>query len=293
MRIRYGTDIDPCSIGLHNDTYPIFNTLPFIVEDLGNMVAYKDYFTDRKGFDMYLLFVTISGSGIIKYRNKEVKLKENQLAFIYCNEDQYYATSEDGNWNFKWAHIRGIAVQEYFTLINGSSFNIIESKPVAEFVSSKIDEITQIIKNKDEKADLYISNIVSSILTHLVTAVNVDEVEFLQKNTRSQDIEKVLSYIDENLSSSMSVDELAKIACMSRYHFFRTFKNCTGKCPYEYIQARKINESLKYLRFENITIQEVSNKIGYSNVNNFIKDFKKIIGTTPNKYRLSYKSQKP
>ena len=287
MEVKYSADIDKASEGHHHDVNPMFSILPFTAHDFGDMLAYKDYYTERSNFDMYLLFIGIEGVGHIKYRGAEMKIMPGEIAMIYCMEPHYYATDPESKfWHFKWIHINGTAVSEYFSMINGKKFHVLKNNKTAQYLSARIDEIKEFIVKGDRKRDLLISNIISDMLTKIIAECELELVSG-PRHSRSADIENVIEYINKNITQTINIDTLTKIACMSRYHFFRTFKAQTGKSPYEYVQHKKLLEVMKLIRTENSTILEISQKVKYSNINNMIKDFKKLVGVTPNQYRKS------
>jgi len=58
-----------------------------------------------------------------------------------------------------------------------------------------------------------------------------------------------------------------------------------GTSPYEYLINFRINKSKTLLKETSLTVNEISVMVGYNEVTNFIRDFKKYLGTTPLKYR--------
>ncbi len=99
-------------------------------------------------------------------------------------------------------------------------------------------------------------------------------------------ISKVKKYIEQNFSEAQSLDCLASVACMSRYHFCRTFKHCIGVSSVEYINMVRIKEAKHFLRNNWFSISEICFFIGYNNLCQFERVFKKSEGISPSVYRI-------
>jgi AraC family transcriptional regulator len=99
-------------------------------------------------------------------------------------------------------------------------------------------------------------------------------------------INKVTNYIDENLESQISIEELSEIANLSPFYFQRLFKRLVDKSVMEYIKLRrlaKISEELKINEDDNIL--DICLKYGFENHETFSRNFKEAYGITPSEYR--------
>jgi len=91
-----------------------------------------------------------------------------------------------------------------------------------------------------------------------------------------------------------SADSLARIAGMSRYHFFRVFKVYTGRTPYAYLKDIRLEKAAEML-IENSesSITEICFKVGFATHSHFTSAFYKKTGMTPREYRLRHGKRKP
>lgn len=96
---------------------------------------------------------------------------------------------------------------------------------------------------------------------------------------------RALDYIEENLADDLSLDDLAAITVMSRFHFARAFRDAVGMPPYAYVVARRIERAKELLRSSQLPIVEVAWRVGYSNPAKFTAQFRKITGETPGAWR--------
>ena len=103
-------------------------------------------------------------------------------------------------------------------------------------------------------------------------------------------VQKALTFIHLNLSSSLSVKKIANEVNLSPDYLTRLFKkelNITVIC---YINTKRIYKSLKLLATTNLSIGEIGDLVGLSNTAYFHTLFKKEIGLSPNQYRKQLKS---
>jgi AraC-like DNA-binding protein len=283
LKSNFFLDINEDSSSMIHTPSLISQKLPFYLHNCGHFFAGKDYFTEREGLDNYLLVYTVSGSGLLSYRGQEFSLVSNQAFLINCSEHHIYQTAPCGFWEIKWLHFNGSACQSYFDMINNDLLNVITFIDSSEIIRF-MDEIPQLIIKNDRFNDIKISMFITNILTELVLnkITPVSSNKFSEHNLM---VEKAISFIHKNYTNKINMSDLTKLVHTSEYHFIRVFKKYTNVSPYEYLINFRINKSKSLLKETDLTINEISNRTGFNNINNYIRDFKKLVGTTPLKYR--------
>lgn len=96
-----------------------------------------------------------------------------------------------------------------------------------------------------------------------------------------QSIDKVLTYIDANLSEKPDLDKLAKIANLSKFHFHRIMKAFLNETLGNYINRIRLETAVKLLRYSTQPINEIAYRVGYHTPSAFTKGFKKMFGVSP------------
>ena len=101
-------------------------------------------------------------------------------------------------------------------------------------------------------------------------------------------VERCADFIHLNFSeSSLSVSALAKSASLSEVHFRNLFSRRFGISPARYIMQTRINHALKLMELDEISLDEISERSGFSSQPYFNKVFKNLLGETPAAYRRS------
>lgn len=98
-------------------------------------------------------------------------------------------------------------------------------------------------------------------------------------------IQNAIKYISDNYSAKISLDAVAAKACMSKYHFSRSFKKATGTTYRDYLNGCRINKAKELLKNSNLPITEVAFAVGYADITHFERIFKRITGFAPSHYK--------
>ncbi len=102
-------------------------------------------------------------------------------------------------------------------------------------------------------------------------------------------IEQGIEYLEKNEEQSLSISEIADMCNVSEVYFRKLFKKYSGMTPIEYRTAATIFKAKNYLTQEDLSVSEISDRLGFSEVSYFIKVFKNRVGMTPAKYRTSHR----
>lgn len=90
-------------------------------------------------------------------------------------------------------------------------------------------------------------------------------------------------YIDEHYTERIQVQDMAKEACFSKYHFLRLFKQTYGQTPHAYLTSLRIKRA-KVLLLEESSITQVCFALGFESLPSFTHLFKRHTGLTPQQY---------
>lgn len=98
-------------------------------------------------------------------------------------------------------------------------------------------------------------------------------------------MQKAVDFMKEGYAGRITIEELASIACLSRFHFIRTFRAETGLTPYQYLLRLRIEEAKDRLTRSSDSVSQISGELGFSSPSQFYRSFQKLAGTTPQAYR--------
>jgi AraC-like DNA-binding protein/NAD(P)H-dependent FMN reductase len=113
-----------------------------------------------------------------------------------------------------------------------------------------------------------------------------NEAVHLQQGDFPDQIMKAVEYIRKNFAKGpLPLNDVASEACMSRYHFSRTFKRETGTRFIDFLTTVRLAEACSLLARTNQSITTISFAVGYRDLSHFERTFKKEFGHPPSEYR--------
>lgn len=96
---------------------------------------------------------------------------------------------------------------------------------------------------------------------------------------------RVLLYIQQNLDEDTTLEQLAKIATFSPYHFHRIFRGMLGESVKEHIRRLRLERAAMRLKLSNLPISRIAFEAGYESHEAFTRAFKAVRGKTPSEFR--------
>jgi len=105
--------------------------------------------------------------------------------------------------------------------------------------------------------------------------------------TMSPCILRAMTYMADNFSEDITLDELAEEAGMSKYHLCRSFKKAVAMSPMQFLVAMRVERAKRLIEETSLNISMIALEVGFNEISTFIAHFKKITGTTPTSFRTS------
>ena len=104
-------------------------------------------------------------------------------------------------------------------------------------------------------------------------------------------VQEALEYIHSEYMYDITVDKIARRLSLERTYFSTLFKKKTGLSPRKYLLSHRMNVAASLLRSADIPITVAAISVGYTDVFNFSKMFKKHFGICPSEYAQKHAGQ--
>lgn len=117
--------------------------------------------------------------------------------------------------------------------------------------------------------------------------LNAAGVTLVIQNQNDDRINRVFQYVKENYESEITLDQISQIASLTVPAFCRYFKKYTKKTFTQFVNDFRIRQAIRLIAAGDKSISEIANEVGYNNFSHFNKQFKKVTGETPSKYKKS------
>lgn len=100
-------------------------------------------------------------------------------------------------------------------------------------------------------------------------------------------INRVIDHIRGNLDRPLKLDELARVACFSEFHFHRIFRAVSGETLNHFTNRVRLEKAARLLRFSGRSVTDIALDCGFSSSATFSRAFRSSYDTTPSQFRKS------
>ncbi len=146
----------------------------------------------------------------------------------------------------------------------------------------------QIVRLENNKEDIIIKflQILSDIDASEKVYINSEFYDLSIDERVGNRLNDILGYTFKHLHQTIKITDVAEVAHLSRSQFSRYFKLHTGKTYIEFLNELRIASACTMLLNEKNTIEKICYDVGFQNLSNFNRQFKKLKKTTPSEYRM-------
>lgn len=100
-------------------------------------------------------------------------------------------------------------------------------------------------------------------------------------------LQRVCDYIEAHLDDRLTLADLAGVACLSPYHFSRSFKQAVGVGPQRYVMQKRIERAKTLMRRTNQPLALIAQEVGLADQSHLTSLFRREMGITPGRYRAA------
>jgi AraC-like DNA-binding protein len=225
---------------------------------------------------------TFSGRGELRFEDKIYPVNPGEAMLLTVPEDHcYYFPADSDSWEFIFITMHGRETMRLFRELRQRSGVIAKfdraSPPVQKAVS-----ICR--KSKDGEIN---SQYTASALAYefLMSLIDYVQPSGQGENRPPEFISRVYDYCLKHIYETVSVNDMAKCAGYSRYHFTRLFKQYMGESPQYFMNELRIRMAVRLLQTEQLNIKEIAQRCGFDDVSYFCKIFRKFQKVSPNEFR--------
>lgn len=211
-------------------------------------------------------------------RNEQIEVNPGELIFVPMMSE--YVSEWQGNPEIKYISIHFILERSD---IFSAQHNFVLQKAQVNDSKKLREEFEYILKHHrgDEASRLAALGRFYHILSILLP-----DLETKKRRDMDERISRAVSYIELHYKENITVEEMAKISTMSGSRFFDKFKQSVGQTPVEYLNYYRISKAIVLLLNEkDMSVENISESVGFESTSYFHRLFKRITGRTPGEYR--------
>ena len=258
----------------------------FYISDLGYYpVANHHYRSRKKGAKEYIFIYCTKGKGEISIENKRTQITPNHFFIIPKNTKHEYKADDTDPWSIYWFHFNGAFGKEIYKRYSKTDSTNYNDIPFSKSIIDQFNKIFDLFNNNYllnhiEYANLLSLNFISSFVYH--------DFQSIAKTNQSDNlVDSVKNYLLNNLEKNFTLDELASKFNYSKSHLHTKFKIKTGYPVLVFFKLKKVQKACEYLSYTDLSIKEISYKIGFDDPLYFSRIFKRFMGNSPRNYKKS------
>ncbi len=103
-------------------------------------------------------------------------------------------------------------------------------------------------------------------------------------------IREAVSFIEQNFQNTISVEDIAASCGLNRSYFGKIFHENMGKSPQEFLISYRMTKAAELLKLTSLSINDISNAVGYPNQLHFSRAFKNVYSISPRQWRYEHNS---
>lgn len=194
--------------------------------------------------------------------------------------DNHYLSQQLNTINASW---KGTRISQPEWTVNPKELIIKNNRALANTSSRMLEVLTSNDPFKEYQADLMLRELV----LHMLKSQNLNTLQKrYRSNSNKSPFDAVLNFIVTHLSADIRIEDLCKIACMSKSSFYRAFTDEYGITPVQLILDERLKFAKELLNnHTEISIKEVAYAAGFNDPNYFARAFRKSEGITPTEFR--------
>lgn len=262
----------------------------FYLQEIGMISCAPGFHSECDSIDSFLFLIVISGVGILNYNNNVYNLKPGCIVWIDCNLGYSYISSNEKPLLISWIHCNSFAMSKLCSFFNNKHDDIlINVKKIQPFIDI-FSNIKRIMSDKKTNYEYDVSLEIHALI-NMMTAFS-QETDGIS-NAVSSIAEKgalIREYIEQNFNHKITLDDLSREFCVSKYYMLRSFKNQYGMTIIRYLQACRIQHAKKLLKFSDMQIEAIGRACGIDDVSYFNKLFRSYEGITAGEFRKKWKN---
>lgn len=261
-------------------------TCNFFITDLGYFPKANYHYRKRKkNHDGFIFIYCIEGSGWVKIDDIKTTIKPNQYIIIPKHIAHAYKSDNSDPWSIYWIHFDGIIAENLYNRYKETS----SKNKTIPFNNDRIklfNQIFEIFNNNFLDFQLEYATILSLNFISTFIYNKIDSSVSIHKNENLVGI--ITEFLINNINESFKSEDIAKEFKLSISYIQNLFKKRTGYSLIHFFNLKKIQKACEYLNYTDLSIKEISIKLGFNDPLYFSRLFKNYMGISPKTYKQNH-----
>ncbi|MDO4305596.1 MAG: AraC family transcriptional regulator [Eubacteriales bacterium] len=240
------------------------------------------------------------GSGYLLVEDQKLDFSAGDISVVYQNTVHRSASTKGTRswWEYLYIDTERILADFFpggfphheFFLLQTLGLNNIIKKGQNPFIHMLVKNILEEMRLEKDNYKDCVRGLCLSLFIELIRENSQNETDSFQSSHLYLSIMPAISHIDKNYMLPLKIQELADLCQMSPTHFRRLFQASMHTSPLEYLNRVRIRRSCILLHNTEKSILEISLEVGFSSISSYNRQFQRVIGTSPLRWRNNSRS---
>ena len=251
----------------------------------GHARVRRDFLLENAPYPGHDLVLCLSGSGTVKFSKRTFTLRSGNLCWIDYRQAYIHWPARFESWEFMWVKVDSPQMDLLAETLNVESNAVFPSPEGAE-ARAIFHKIFELFVTRPLAIDAALHGAVGSLVAlFFQSRQSAASGQGTTLEAHAADLSGVLETIRVDYHREWTVAALARLAGMSESHFFRRFAEATGSSPISWLRRERVNQAKHRLTETSNRIHDIAEQVGYTDAHYFSRDFKKLVGVSPQQYR--------
>ncbi len=258
------------------------------ISNCGHQVCDSEFYWGFGVREQYLFHYVKKGGGTLYLDGKKYSVSEGGLFFIPPKVRVKYVASKSSPWEYLWVGFSGLdagRLTAKTTFSVDKPVGVVENSSDRELIISAMQKVYQNSGKEHDNTLLMFGGFFEffALISRLFPKA---------KESSSTDVlRKATNFISQNYQRDITVEEIAEVVSISRSQLYRHFMQNMEISPIDFLTSIRIEKAKTLLLETNISIEEVSNSVGFASSIYFSRLFKKHENQSPLAYRKENKTE--
>lgn len=234
------------------------------------------------------LVYVMSGKAECVINGEEQTLDKGEFVLLNSEDVHLARPLEDSSCSLLFVIFSLEYIKQFKSSVDGLLFDIDSVSGIRESVGNLLGKISDSYGNNSAYVSMlqiaYVNQIYYLLLEHCVCYRRLPNSSGIPKRDFSY-AKTAISYINENYSREITLDEISSIVNLSPSYFSKYFKKVTQTSFSEYLANLRLEKAIRDMLDNNTSVSAAALKNGFANVKSFITQCKKVYNCTPAQYK--------
>lgn len=241
--------------------------------------------------DFHKIIIHLQGNTTYCIEGRSYELRQNDIVFVNAGEVHRPVLNDDSTYERIIMYISKDYLSDFQQKENDLSLCFKQAAQnqshvirVPSFYNTKLGSVTRELEeslNDSQYAnELYHEILFLEFMIQLNRAAINNTIEFISNTSKDIKIINIIDYLNQNLTTDISVDLIAENFYISRFHLMHTFKEATGYTIGNYITTKRL-QLAQNLIANGMAINDACFACGFKNYSTFSRAYKKLFNCTP------------